>query len=345
MNGLPQVWDQLRRQGLAEGDVPPMAQAQVATPWHVRLMLGVCGWLGGLLLLVFAGLVLPDPFDSHSLVVVGVLLLIVARMLLQGQPPELRAQFALSLCLAGYGAVAVAGAAWLPVWGTFLAAAGLGLVLAIVMPNAIARCFGVMALLLAGEGCFRELDWPSPVPVIAAWACAAAWLGETRWAHRLGQGQAPLSWGVTLALWVLGLAGALLHGMDLSVPPAWRALAWAAHVLAALPLARVAWRLSVRARPAVRGWAAATACALVLAGAWAPGVAFGLMTAVLGYARARTPLWVGGLLVALWSVGWFYYAQAWSLPRKAAVLLALGGVLLLAWRGIARLGAQEGGHD
>lgn len=345
MNGLPQVWDQLRRQGLAEGDVPPMAQAEVATPWHVRLMLGVCGWLGGLLLLVFAGLVLPDPFDSHSLVVVGVLLLIVARMLLQGQPPELRAQFALSLCLAGYGAVAVAGAAWLPVWGTFLAAAGLGLVLAIVMPNAIARCFGVMALLLAGEGCFRELDWPSPVPVIAAWACAAAWLGETRWAHRLGQGQAPLSWGVTLALWVLGLAGALLHGMDLSVPPAWRALAWAAHVLAALPLAWVAWRLSVRARPAVRGWAAATACALVLAGAWAPGVAFGLMTAVLGYARVRTPLWVGGLLVALWSVGWFYYAQAWSLPRKAAVLLALGGVLLLAWRGIARLGAPEGGHD
>ncbi|MPS25614.1 MAG: DUF4401 domain-containing protein [Alcaligenaceae bacterium] len=344
MNGLREIWGALRGRGLVEGDVPPDMPAGTPTPWHVRLMLGVCGWLGGFLLLVFVGLVVPDPFDSHSLAVAGVPLLIAARVLLHGQPPELRAQFALSLCLAGYGAIAVACSTWLPDWGAFLAASGLGLVLAAAMPSAIARTFGVLASLLAAEGCFRVLGWPSPVPAIAAWTCAAAWLGETRLAHRLGQGQAPLSWGATLALWGLGLAGALLPGMDASVPPAWRGLVWAVYLLAASPLAWVAWRLSVRARPAVRGWTTGTACVLVLAGAWVPGVAFGLMTAVLGHARARTPLWVGGLLVALWSVGWFYYAQTWTLPRKAAVLLALGGVLLLAWRGIARLGAPEGGH-
>lgn len=323
----------------------PPAGRDAPSPWHVRLMLGVCGWLGGLLLLVFIGLVVPDPFGARSLALAGVLLLAAARIALRGRPPELRAQFALSLCLAGYGALAVACSHWLPDWGALLAASALGLLLTAAMPSEIARTFGIVAAVLAAEGCLRVLEWPSPVPVIAAWTCAAVWLHEARLARRPGSRLAPLAWGVTLALWALGLAGALWPETALSLPPAGRGLAWAAHALAALALAWTAWRLSARAGPAPRAWATGTAFAIAAAGAWIPGVAFGLMTAVLGHARARAPLWAGGLLVALWSVGWFYYAQSWTLPHKAAMLLALGSVLLLARRGIVRLGARETGHD
>lgn len=325
------------------GEQEPVEGQAISSPWLVRLMLGVCGWLGGLLL-AFVGLVMPDPFDARSLAVAGALLLAAARVALRGRPPALRAQFALSLCLAGYGALAVAGFHWLPDWGALLAASGLGLVLAAGFPNDIARTLGVVAALLAAEACLRALAWPSLVPVATAWLCAAVWLDEGRLVRYFGGRLAPLAWGVTLALWALGLAGTLYPATGSSLPPAWHGLAWAAYPLAALALAWTAWRLSVRARPAVRAWAVGVALAVVAAGAWVPGVAFGLMTAMLGHARTRVPLWVGGLGVALWSIGWFYYTQAWTLPYKAALLLALGVVLLVAWRGVARLGAREASH-
>ncbi|OVZ55829.1 hypothetical protein CDO44_21980 [Pigmentiphaga sp. NML080357] len=341
--GFESIWRQLHAGGLVDGAPPGSPADGPPAPWHVRAMLAVCGWLGGLLLLVFLGLVVPDPFDERSLAVAGVLLVLAAGVLFRGKASELRAQFALSLCLAGYGAIAVAAGLWLSAAQAWAAAALAGAALAVAMPDRTARTFGVAAAFLAAEGGIRALDWPSPVAAVAAWTCTICWLAETRLAYRLGERQAPLAWGATLALWALGLASGLWSAVGMETPAGWRAVSWGLALLAALPLAFAAWRLSALAGQPARGWATGAALAVVLAGAWAQGVAFGLLTAVLGYSRGRGPLWKGGLMVALWGVGWFYYAQHWTLPRKAAMLLALGVVLLLAWRGVSRLGAREAG--
>ncbi|MDX3907929.1 MAG: DUF4401 domain-containing protein [Pigmentiphaga sp.] len=311
--------------------------------WHIRALLAVCGWAGGLMLLVFVGLVLPDPFGAYTLAAAGALSLVAAWALFRGTPSELRAQFALSLCVAGMGALAVAFTDWLPMAGALLTTSLLGAAVAIAMPQGLARGFGVVCALLALEGAVRVGGWPSPVGAVAAWICAACWLLRTRSAYWLADRHAPLAWGATLALWMLGVGQYLWEGAGETSSAAWQwgAAGWA--WLAAAPLVWAAWRLSSRTPATLRKATVGLALGVSLAGIWMPAVAGGLLTVVLGFARCHGALWKGGLLVALYGVAGFYYQLAWSLPVKAATLLALGLVLLLAAYLLNKAG-KEAGH-
>ena len=53
MSSAQQLWQQLQQQGLVTGDMPPLSN--VNSPWYVRVMLGVAGWIGALFLLGFVG--------------------------------------------------------------------------------------------------------------------------------------------------------------------------------------------------------------------------------------------------------------------------------------------------
>ncbi|MDO9066939.1 MAG: DUF4401 domain-containing protein, partial [Deltaproteobacteria bacterium] len=45
------LWERLRKNGLVEGDAPSVT----STPWYVRVMLGIAGWIGALFILGFVG--------------------------------------------------------------------------------------------------------------------------------------------------------------------------------------------------------------------------------------------------------------------------------------------------
>jgi len=58
------LWLRLREAGLVEGEAPPPGAAP--TPWFVRAMLGVAGWIGAVFLLLFVGLAFESVVDSAA---------------------------------------------------------------------------------------------------------------------------------------------------------------------------------------------------------------------------------------------------------------------------------------
>ena len=57
------LWDRLSAEGLVEGERP--APGRPASPWYVRAMLGIAGWIGALFLIAFVGaafaFIMEDP--------------------------------------------------------------------------------------------------------------------------------------------------------------------------------------------------------------------------------------------------------------------------------------------
>ena len=47
------LWDRLSAEGLVEGEMPEPERS--ASPWYVRVMLGIAGWIGALFLIAFVG--------------------------------------------------------------------------------------------------------------------------------------------------------------------------------------------------------------------------------------------------------------------------------------------------
>src|SRR5438067_203119 len=57
-----ELWTRLSETGLVSGEMPVAVESK--SPWPVRLMLGIAGWLGALFLLGFAGAAFALLFRS-----------------------------------------------------------------------------------------------------------------------------------------------------------------------------------------------------------------------------------------------------------------------------------------
>ncbi|HEX7955166.1 MAG TPA: DUF4401 domain-containing protein, partial [Burkholderiales bacterium] len=79
------LWARLRQAGLVEGDVP-VVQAQI-TPWYIRAMLGIAGWIGAMFLLGFVGAAFAVVMKSAaSSLIVGALLCAAATVMFRARP-------------------------------------------------------------------------------------------------------------------------------------------------------------------------------------------------------------------------------------------------------------------
>ena len=68
------LWAMLVAQGLASGEVPPRSEQR--SPWYVRVMLGIAGWIGALFLFGFVGVIFALVMEhAFAAVAVGALTL------------------------------------------------------------------------------------------------------------------------------------------------------------------------------------------------------------------------------------------------------------------------------
>src|SRR5262245_53549352 len=95
------LWQQLSEAGLVQGDLP--ARVESPSPWFIRLMLGVAGWIGALFILGFVGAGLAFVFRNEAAaLVVGLLCCAAAyAIFLSARRSELATQFGLAVSLAG----------------------------------------------------------------------------------------------------------------------------------------------------------------------------------------------------------------------------------------------------
>ena len=237
MSALSQLSESLRTAGVIAADAPVAPAETGDRPWFVALLQGFAGWLAGIFLLVFMGLVFK-PDERASILLLGAILLVAAWLIYRADRDAVFLdQFALALSIAGQFAMA---------WGVIgddfegltLAASLLIMQIAIwiVMPNKTARTLAALFATIAwvytvrfllrpsdsGEELFgfahgneslaRFGAWTLPLGWLLTWApliAATAWLiaREPRWmASGLRQYARPALTGLLLGLSLAGIA-------------------------------------------------------------------------------------------------------------------------------------------
>jgi hypothetical protein len=323
----------LRARGVIPEKAPPAEG--VDRPWFVALLQGAAGWLAGIFLLTFIGLMFK-PDSAGAIFGLGALLLVGAWALYHADRDAVFLdQLALAISIAGQFAVAwgivkdhLSG---LPISATML---GLQILVLIVMPNQIAR-------------------------MLAALFATIAWVFTVRFLFRPGQGEQLLfEYGPGATLPILG---------SWTLPVAW-ALTWLPLLAVGVWLIRneaqwMSGALRRFARPLLTGvllglslgGVAAEPFTVILLGNemmgmrfswWAlfPLLSVGLaMVAAYGAFRVRSSGLLGfAIVAALLHLSRFYYLYGTTLMWKSVIMLAVGAGLLAGGVRLARREAEAG---
>jgi len=321
------LWQRLCEAGLAEGPVPE--PGPVATPWPLRVMLGIAGWIGAIFLLGFAGTMFAMLFrDATAALPAGALCCGIAFVLFTMFPRNhFASQCGLAVSLAGQFLLGFGLTDWRAgTTGTFLAIAVVESVVAMALPNYLHRVIAAAAATAFFFLGMAAAGIPAVATAAAAFALAIVWLDQEQMAS------APAVWeplGYGLAIGLLPMEGSLLIGpafWSLVRPDQGMALlhlGWLGPLAVGAVLAYVAWRLGAR-DPFTLGAAGVAA----LCGVASPGLCAGLLVLVLGFANGNRALMGLGIVASLGYLSHFYYDLHVTLLTKSMILIATGLALL-----------------
>ena len=336
------LWKRLREAALVQGDVPP--RSEQASPWYVRVMLGIAGWIGAFFLLSFVGVALAFVTRSATAqLAVGALACAAATMLFRAAArSDFFAQFALAVSLAGQVLMAIGVGEllhpWERSWQPVAALIAIQqAVLFLLVPNFIHRVWtawsaSYAALMALGEAFIHF------APALAAAAFIGVWLREFQHPRQASLLRAA---GYGLAITTLlcavlsaSLTQALIWGAGFDASGARQAWWWVNGVAAGAVLwVGVIALLRREGLPLGSGPArSALAGALVIAAASlkAPGLAPATAILVVGYANGNRVLAGLGVLALLAYLSHYYYALQATLLEKSMLLAAAGAAVLVA---------------
>ncbi|MES2070146.1 MAG: DUF4401 domain-containing protein [Pseudomonadota bacterium] len=357
-----ELWRRLQGRALVDGELPPASTPTptqgLPSPWYVRVMLGVAGWIGALFLLGFVGAVFAVVLRSAGAsILVGGLACLGAYLIFRAaRENDFGTQFGLAASLAGQSLVMFGlfdsfkfdGAS------AFFIACLIEIGLALLMPNFIHRVLSSWAAMAALSFGLSKIGLHGVAPGIAAAGVALVWLNELRWISADAVWR-PIGYGLVLAL--LQIAAMPLAGeFDWLLSSAGRngwlyphAAQIGCSLIAAVLLMSVL-RLLARegVAPASGIGIAAIGATVVLAAVsyFAPGLAAALLVLLLGVAAGNRALAGLGLLALGGFVSHYYYQLQQTLLLKSMVLAVSGAMLLGARAALNRwLGPAQEDHD
>ncbi|MET1113206.1 MAG: DUF4401 domain-containing protein [Allosphingosinicella sp.] len=331
------LWDRLSAGGLVEGEMPERKRA--ASPWFVRAMLGIAGWIGALFLIAFVAAAFSFIVDdAGTAALAGAACCAAAFFLFRSfAGNDFAEQFGLVVSLVGQMLIVVGLGQYLEPADAplYFAVAAAEAVLALAIPNFLHRVLATSGAAVALALAVNQLELHGLAAPLLSAALAFVWLEPKRWAAD-GEIWRPVGYGLVLALLLVETfrlfgAGALF-GLNPETP-SWfglygpllgRGLTAAVLVWAALVLSLREGRGS-----RISGLAAGVAILLALISLTAPGLASALLILLLGFAAGSRILAALGILSLLGFVAHFYYSLHASLLEKSGIL-ALSGLLLLA---------------
>jgi hypothetical protein len=312
----------LRHEGVVAADAATPPDEHGDRPWFIALLQGMAGWLAGIFLLVFLGLIFK-PHERGAILLLGALLLFAAWLIYRtDREAVFFDQFALALSIAGQFAVA---------WGVVdddfeglrLAATLLVLQIGIwlVMPNKTARTLAALFATIAWVYTIRFLLQP-----VQSGEELFGFSHGNEKVMRMGAWTVPVGWLLTWAP-LLAAAGWLIH----------REAAWMASGLRDF------------ARPALTGvllgvslgGIATEPFAFIVLGSETWGFGFSwwalfpllsialALFAVYGAFRIRSAGLLGfAILAALVHLSRFYYLYGTTLLWKSVIMLLAGAAFL-----------------
>lgn len=348
-------WQILLDKGLVTGAMP--SKQAVESPWYVRLMLGIAGWIAALFLLGFvaAGLAWVIKSEATSTLVGGLIVCIAWLMLRKLGRNDFAVQFALALSFAGQVLFAVGIFGWLGLeqdaTAAWLVMTLFQALLATAMPNSIHRVWSAIATTVAFYMLLYSLNLAALSPAIILGVAAWAWLNEFSW-PAFGATLRPIAYGLLLGLAAMDTATGALHplvgmGVGLSTqnhfPPWLGALLSGAVMVSVVWTLLRRWRVSIPDRTAVV--ALSGAAILVLVSLEVPGIAAGVCIILLGYAHGNRVLTGIGIAALLLYLSTYYYSLGTTLLVKSQALAAGGAVLLMLRWLLLRLLAPNGNRS
>lgn len=335
-----EIWGRLRESGIVAGECPGDGETQ--SPWYVRAMLGITGWIAAAFLLGFVGLGLAVVVKSHvTSIAVGLMVIAGAYTIFRtAGTNDFASQFGIAVSFAGQTLVAFGlfrlfeyrhgTSAWFTI-------AVLQAGLAVLLPNFVHRVWSAYASAAALSMGLALLGAYFLSSGLLAAAVAMVWLNEFEWPE-FGSLVQPVGYGLTFALvQVEGTSHfgrSAFHLVGLHDPVAVWAKPWMGAALTIIVLLVVVWLLLDRSRERLSGRNGLvtlfSAAAIGAATFRAPGIATGLMIVVLGHANGNRILVGLGIAALLCYVSAYYYLLEATLLVKSQVLAAVGGVLLAA---------------
>lgn len=349
------LWARLSAEKLVEGDRPEGHKP--ASPWYVRTMLGIAGWIAAAFLLMFVGAAFAFIMEKAvyaALLGAGCCAAAYA-LFRKFDGSDFAEQFALVVSLVGQVLIVIGIADVLKMQdpALYLAIAAAEALLALIVPNFLHRILATGGAAIAIALAINRLSLHGFAAPLLCAGLAWVWLDPKRWAVRGGLWR-PVGYGLVLALllvetfrlfdpeWVLGIAGEKKSWIALYGPVIGRALTALVLVWVAIALARgeghgPASRVTLAA--------AGAAAAIGLLSLGAPGLVSALLILLLGFAAGNRPLMALGILSLLGFVSHFYYSLHATLLEKSGLLAVTGLVLLAAWFVLRRgLPAEEAVH-
>lgn len=347
-----ELWGRLRTAGLVAGEMPE----RTASPWFIRVMLGIAGWIGACFLLGFIGVGFARVLDSAGAAAVAATVCCggayaIFRLAANN---DFAGQFGLATGFVGqilFG-VAIFEHLHLETSQACFLFFGVEAVLTLLMPNFIYRvCTTVAAVVALFFGFAKAGLYGLTLPLVVA-GCALVWRSELPLAKRADLWR-PIGYG--LALGTLQTAATPLLGDEMrfllhrGASGGWFAkygLTLGTALVAVVFLATTVHILrELKIDPTSREGLAILCCAALAVGVSFPahGLAAALLILILGFAGGNRVLSGLGLLAVASFLGHYYYQMRETLLFKSMILGATGVFLLAARWGLSRLfPAREG---
>ena len=333
------LWTRLSEAGLVQGPLP--LPSKTDSPWYVRAMMGVAGWIGAIFLLLFLAVGFKFIMDSEmARMVVGILLCGAAAWLFKiGEENDFLSQFAFAISLTGQVLIVSSFAEIFDWRGGQVSwpTAALEIALFFLISNFLHRVWCAFAAGMAIGGAFNSLGTFPLFPALAAAGFSWAFLQEFEKAAK-GIDKKALGYGLTIALLfsMFTKRGRSIldifegrHSGDLFIVP------WIGGVLAAIVLVATVYVLLKRRNAPMEGRTGlrALACAILLAlmSLKAPGIGIATLILVVGFAHGNRLLTGMGIAAQIGYLSYFYYNLENTLLEKS-ILMAVSGIVLLAVR-------------
>jgi len=336
------LWQKLERADLIEGNAP--ALYPMNSPWYVKTLLAVSGWLGAIFLLGFI-FVLFSSFleDSSSAFFLSLPLFAGAYCILKIPKNEFYEHLALAMSLAGQALFlwSLIELQYAPlVWLMF---GIVQLVLAYFMASFLHRVFSIVFAVLAFEVSFTSFGMPYVLTSLLifpmVWLCLHEFSFSSQYRRISG-----LMYGLLMA--VLLLNGNHLLGLDLMnlisstsdnsvILPHWvvYVIFTSASVFTAKQLLSV---YNIKLKSTLSLAVLLFALILALTTLKAPGILVGLIVMLLGFAHSnRVMLGLGVLALLLYSSA-YYYMMDETLLFKSVILFAVAVFMLISHLLLAR---------
>lgn len=342
------LWQTLQQAGVVQGEMPPKNKDE--SPWYIKLLLGISGWLAALFLMGFIGFGLSNLWrEPTTALFIGFVMIAVACVIFRYAKNDFAEHLALAISLAGQGWSAFAIFQLMDDDSLSLILIGaLQLMLIGLMPNYLHRIFSSFCAAIAFYIATVSLSMPFIFVSVILLAAAWIWLHEFDYPQHISILQ-PVGYGLVFALLII-------KGSNWFASEIWNwrydisnsiVRPWMGEVLISLVVLWMVWCIlrryfQVLTAPIPLAIFAGTLLLCVVS-LEARGITVGMAILILGFANSNRILMGLGIVSLLAYISAYYYLLDTTLLNKSFSLLLIGMVLLATrWALLKFINAREG---